>query len=170
MNFLKSRREFLKKIVLALIAQCFGRKAARSEAAGSCGSGTIEATVYRALNGGPADNLRKVIDLIGGIEVIIGVDDVVVIKPNVQWWNQGAPNLLALKTFVDLIMDRPGGFNGEVVIAENCHRGSSPWDSTSSGWAHPFTRNSDLENVNNFVDLCDHLKRRYGSRFQFRTG
>ena len=121
MNFLKSRREFLKKTVLALIALCFGRKAARSEA-GLCGSGTIEATVYRALNGGPADNLRKVIDLIGGIKAIVGRYDVVVIKPNVQWWNQGAPNLAALKTFVDLIMDRPGGFKGEVVVAENCHR------------------------------------------------
>jgi hypothetical protein len=42
----------------------------------------------------------------------------VVIKPNVQWWNQGAPNLLALKTFVDMIMDRPGGFSGEVIILQ----------------------------------------------------
>ena len=162
---MKSRRELLKKTVLALISLCFGRKAfARSETV--CESVTpTEATVYRALNGGPADNLRKVIDLIGGIEVIVGADDVVIIKPNVQWWNQGAPNLAALKTFVDLIMDRPGGFNGEVVIAENCHRGSAPWNSTASGWAHPFTRNSDLYFVNNFIDLCDHLKIRYGSRF-----
>lgn len=80
-------------------------------------------TLYRAINGTPAKNLAKVIDMMGGIEKIIGPDDVVVIKPNVQWWNQGAPNLAALKGFVDLIMARPGGFHGEVVLAENCHRG-----------------------------------------------
>lgn len=164
MNLMKSRREFLKKSVLVLMAQCFGRKAlARSVTVP--GTGKVEGTVYRALNGGPADNLRKVIDLIGGCDVIVGENDVVVIKPNVQWWNQGAPNLVALKTFVDLIMDRPGGFKGEVVVAENCHRGPAPWDSIDSGWAQPFARNSDLKNINNFIDLCDHLKKRYGSRF-----
>ncbi len=75
----------------------------------------------------------------GGIRTLIGEHDVVVIKPNVQWWNQGAPNMLALKTLVDLIMERPGGFKGEVVIAENCHRGKTPWN--SAGWSDNFERN-----------------------------
>ncbi len=164
MNLMNSRRGFLKKTILALITLCFGRKVLAQPVAVPR-TGKVEGTVYRALNGGPAVNLQKVIDLIGGIEVIIGADDIVVIKPNVQWWNQGAPNLAALKKFVDLIMDRPGGFKGEVVVAENCHRGPTPWDSTSSGWAQPFERNSDLKGVNNFIDLCDLLKKRYGSRF-----
>ena len=161
---MNSRRGFLKKTILALIALCFGRKVLAQPVAVPR-TGKVEGTVYRALNGGPAVNLQKVIDLIGGIEGIIGADDIVVIKPNVQWWNQGAPNLAALKTFVDLIMNRPGGFKGEVVVAENCHRGPTPWDSTSSGWAHPFEINSDLKGVNNLIDLCDQLKKRYGSRF-----
>ena len=164
MNLMNSRRGFLKKTILALIALCFGRKVLAQPVAVPR-TGKVEGTVYRALNGGPAVNLQKVIDLIGGIEGIIGADDIVVIKPNVQWWNQGAPNLAALKTFVDLIMDRPGGFKGEVVVAENCHRGPTPWDSTSSGWAQPFEINSDLKGVNNFIDLCDHLKKRYDRRF-----
>ena len=92
--------------------------------------------VYRSVNGNLEQNLRKVIELIGGIEKIIGSDDVVLTKPNVQWWNQGAPNLAALKAFVDLIMERPGGFKGEVVLAENCHRGASPWTSIDSGWTN----------------------------------
>ena len=86
----------------------------------------INSLIYRSMNGSPSENLTKVVELMGGIKKIIGSDDVILIKPNVQWWNQGAPNLAALKTFVDLIMERPGGFRGEVVIAENCHRGSSP--------------------------------------------
>ena len=65
--------------------------------------------VYRSINGTPEQNLRKVVELMGGIEKIIGSNDVVLIKPNVMWWNQGAPNLCALKTFVDMIMSRPGG-------------------------------------------------------------
>lgn len=92
-----------------------------------------QCTLYRAINGKPHENLIKVIELMGGIEKIIGSADVVVIKPNVQWWNQGAPNLSTVEAFVDLIMDRTGGFYGEVVLAENCHRGPKPWESMASG-------------------------------------
>ncbi len=128
---------------------------------------TIESqsTIYRSLNGTPSENLTKVIELMGGIDKIIGEDDVVVIKPNVQWWNQGATNLSALKTLVDLIMNRPSGFYGEVVIAENCHRGIEPWNSEQSGWMKIFERNSDLKMINNFSELTSHLKETYDDRY-----
>jgi len=122
-------------------------------------------TLYRAVNDTPARNIVKVIEMMGGIEKLIGSDDVVVIKPNVQWRNQGAPNLSALKTFVDLIMERPGGFRGEVVIAENCHRGQYPWKSMNSGWAYTFEWNYDIPGIKNLNGLCGFLKERYGSRF-----
>jgi len=102
----------------------------------------------------------------GGIEGIIGPYDVVVIKPNVQWWNQGVPNLYALNTFVDLIMDHASGFHGEVVIAENCHRGLQPWK--HAGWHATFSRNSDLSSIQNFNDLSNQLKKKYGDRFSTR--
>ena len=35
----------------------------------------IKTTVYRAINGRPSENLSKVIDLMGGIERVIGTDD-----------------------------------------------------------------------------------------------
>ena len=101
----------------------------------------------------------------GGIEKLIGADDIVVIKPNVQWWNQGAPNILALKTLVDIIMDRPGGFTGEVIVAENCHRGSTPWQSEASGWKPAFERNSDLPGIRNYNELGADLKRRHAERY-----
>jgi hypothetical protein len=126
----------------------------------------IKSTVYRAVNGRPSENLSKVIDLMGGIERIIGTDDIVIIKPNVQWWNQGVPNLSALKVFVDLIMNgHNGGFNGEVVVAENCHRGACPEEALHSGWAPIFSRNSDLDQINNYNDLGKHLKKKYGDKF-----
>jgi hypothetical protein len=122
-------------------------------------------TVYRSVNGLPNQNLNKLIELMGGLKTIIGMEDVVVIKPNVQWWNQGASNLLALKTFVELIMERDGGFRGEVVLAENIHRGATPWENDFSGWVPRFERNSDIKDIGNMNELSDHLKKKYGNRF-----
>ncbi len=127
--------------------------------------GNPSSTIYRAVNGSPEKNLSKVVEMMGGIEKFIESDAVVLIKPNVQWWNQGAPNLCALKALVDVIMNRPGGFKGEVVVAENCHRGSTPWTSLHSGWAQAFERNSDVPNVSNMNELSALLKGEYGSRF-----
>ena len=53
-------------------------------------------TIYRAVNGMPVQNIDKIIEMMGGIQKIVGTDDIVLIKPNVQWWNQGAANLAAL--------------------------------------------------------------------------
>jgi hypothetical protein len=159
-----SRRDFLKTIfvtggLLTTSLKVSGSQTQRKESQNS-----LE-TIYRAVNGTPADNLTKVIELMGRIEKIIGSDDVVLIKPNVRWWNQGAPNLMALKTFVDLIVERPGGFKGEVVLFENCHQGPSPWTSIGSGWAHEFERNSDIPKINHVNDLCKILKNKYGVKF-----
>ncbi|MGQ9638322.1 MAG: DUF362 domain-containing protein [Thermodesulfobacteriota bacterium] len=119
--------------------------------------------IFRSINGTPLENLTKVIELMDGIEKIIGEDDIVMIKPNVQWWNQGAPNLGALKRFIELVMERMGGFKGEVVILENCHRGSKPW--LHGGWANNFERNSNLTNIRNMNELGNLLKERYGAKF-----
>jgi len=120
-------------------------------------------TLYRACNGSPEAAMNKLVDMMGGASSLFGSDDIVVIKPNVQWWNQGAPNLCALKTFIDTIMERPGGFNGEVILGENCHRGPQPW--TSAGWARPFERNADIPGINTMNDLAGHLKKKHGQKF-----
>jgi len=160
-----SRRGFLKKIAVSGGLLALGPKAFAKVNPVKKKTEDARVTVYRALNGTPAENLTKVIEMLGGIEKIVGADDTVVIKPNVQWWNQGVPNLSALKTLIDLIMNRAGGFNGEVVIAENCHRGSEPWNSTNSGWIRKFERNSDIQGIENYNDLCRHLKNKYEKIF-----
>ena len=125
--------------------------------------GETTATVYRAVNGRPAENLEKVLSLMGGVEALFGAEDIVILKPNLQWYNQGAPNIAALDRLVSLIMDKPGGFRGEVILAENIHRGAKPWE--QAGWAVPFARNSDLPGVMNYNGLSAELKRKYGDRF-----
>lgn len=124
-----------------------------------------KAMVYRAVNGTPAENMERVLELMGGIDQFVGNNDVVMLKPNAQWWNQGAPNLAAIKALVDCIMKRSGGFQGEVVFAENCHRGASPWTSSESGWGKRFVRNSDLDGIHNLNDLGRMLKQTYRERF-----
>lgn len=121
--------------------------------------------LFRVVNGTPRQNMKKLIELMGGIETLIGQDDIVIIKPNLQWRNQSAPNLLALKTFIDLIIQRSGGFTGEVVIMENVHRGAQPWRSAGTAWAYQFDRNADLDDIKNMSELGDELKNQYGERF-----
>ncbi len=158
-----TRREILKIFGSIIGMVSFGKIALAKQKPLKKVTVDSQVTVYRAINGNPETNLNKVIELLGGIEAVIGSDDVVVIKQNVQWWNQGAPNLLALKTFVDLIMERPGGFRGEVVVAENCHRGSMPWK--RAGWVTTFSRNSGLQGIKNMNGLSGHLKGKYDDRF-----
>ncbi len=43
--------------------------------------------VYMAKNGSPEENTRKVIEMMGGIEKFIEPTDIVLLKPNAQWWN-----------------------------------------------------------------------------------
>lgn len=143
----------------------FGRKVFAKQAVGPKRTENPLCMLFRAVNGTPAGNMEKVIELAGGIEKVIGLDDVVVIKPNVQWWNQGAPNLLSVKTLVDMIMTRPGGFKGEVVIAENCHRGPKPWEATHAGWGDRFEWNSDVKDVLGMNGLAARLKKQYENRF-----
>lgn len=161
---METRRDFIKKVATVLGMVAIGKEAQSMPVQAKPMTLEAKSKVYRAINGRPGENLSKVIELTGGIERVIGSDDIVVIKPNLQWWNQGAPNLLAIKTLVEMIMDRPGGFRGEVVIAENCHRGPEPWKSRSSGWAHHFERNSDNPGSNNFNQLCSSLKEAYGKK------
>jgi len=160
----ESRREFLCNTLFRLLFLMFSSTGQASEK----NDQSIEnpsCTLYRVVNGSPSANMIQLIEMMGGIESIISPDDIVLIKPNAQWWNQGSPNLCALKTFVDLIMNRSGGFNGEVIIGENCHRGPQPWISQDSGWAHVFERNADIDSIRNLNDLTSHLKNRYDDRF-----
>ncbi|MFW6254617.1 MAG: hypothetical protein ACOC41_06785 [Chitinivibrionales bacterium] len=78
------------------------------------------ADIFIARNGTPRQNMKRVMDMMGGIERYIRPNDIVVLKPNCQWWNQGRTNLEAMKAFIELVLAIPG-FSGEVIVAENNH-------------------------------------------------
>lgn len=77
----------------------------------------------------PEQNIHKIIEMLGGISSIISKDDIVVLKPNAQWWNQGTTNTDAMRAFIQAVLNIPG-FRGEVIIAEN-HQYAAP---NSRGW------------------------------------
>ncbi|MCK5615893.1 hypothetical protein KAR91_79245, partial [Candidatus Pacearchaeota archaeon] len=164
-NCISDRRNFIKKIILTGAGLLIGKKKVHAHVPIKKHTEEKRCTIYRAVNGTAQTNLAKVIELMGGIERLFGSDDIIIIKPNLQWWNQGAPNLAALKIFIELIMERQGEFKGEVIVAENCHRGPEPWKSDSSGWAHSFDRNSDVPDIQNMNQLGRLLKKKYGDRF-----
>jgi hypothetical protein len=158
----ESRRDFLRNTLPRMLSLMLCGPAYASEEKKQT-INNPSCMLYRVINGSPSANMIQLIKMMGGIESIFSPDDIVLIKPNVQWWNQGAPNLSALMTFIDLIMNLPGGFHGEVIIGENCHRGSQPWK--SAGWANVFERNADIDSIHHMSDLISHLKKKYGDRF-----
>ena len=85
--------------------------------------------VFFVKGGSPEKNILKLFDMIGGPGSIFSKNDIVVLKPNAQWRNQGMTNTDAMRSFIDKILAIPN-FEGEVIIAEN-HQYKEP---NSRGW------------------------------------
>jgi hypothetical protein len=105
--------------------------------------------VYIAQNNSAEDNTKRAIDMMGGIRKIVGKKDIVILKPNAQWWNQGMTNTDSMKAFIDRVLDIPN-FTGEIIIAENQH--FTP--ANSRGWTTE-ERNGKF----NFNELIEHYHR-----------
>lgn len=118
------------------------------------GPGTLAAqgdlySVYISRNGTPITNVQEVIRLAGGIGRFIGADDVVILKPNGQWPRQGYTHTESLKALIDIILNRPGGFTGEIIIAEHIHR--SPADAMGGSYCWNISAGSNRNN--NWPDM-----------------
>lgn len=90
--------------------------------------------IYHSVNGSPAENVAKVFQMAyEGIENFIGQDDIVLLRPNLQWNRNGYTNTDIGKAMIDLILNRPGGFTGEIIVIEDQHR-YDPHTNANSGW------------------------------------
>ncbi len=133
--------------------------------------------IYVSKNGTPQQNVEKVIEMMGGIEKFIGVNDIVILKPNAQWWNQGRTNLAAMKGFIDLILKIPD-FKGEVIIAENHHfmdeSLSEGEKDNIRGWTHLSEINGDIDGVNYSLNTLIELYQKQGinnvTKYHWRDG
>lgn len=133
-----------------IIQRLFGAKALAFERRAVADNDTSISKVYWVRNGNPAQNIAKVVEMMGGVEKFIGTNDIVVLKPNLQWWNQGRTNLWAMKGFVDLVLSIPG-FSGEVIFAENHHFMDTSLpngeEDNVRGWVKFSEINGDIEGV-----------------------
>ncbi len=84
----------------------------------AAGSGPAENTVYIVKNGDCFQNISKLWELMGGVTSIIDPDDVVIIKANGQWPNQGYTHTGCIKAVIDEILSIPS-FSGEILICDN---------------------------------------------------
>ena len=55
--------------------------------------------VYTASIGTSVQNIQNTIEIMGGIEKFISSQDIVILKPHAQWWNQGMTNTDAMRGF-----------------------------------------------------------------------
>jgi len=133
--------------------------------------------IFIARNGSPQHNVAKVIEMMGGIEKLVGVNDIVILKPNAQWWNQGRTNLAAMKGFIDLVLNIPD-FKGEVIIAENHHFMDVSLREREQdnirGWTHLSEINGDIDgvnhNLNTLVELYQKQGCRHVTKYHWRDG
>ena len=50
---------------------------------------------------------------------LIASDDVVLLKINAQWAERGGTNTDLLRGVIQALLNHPGGFNGEIIVADN---------------------------------------------------
>ncbi len=105
--------------------------------------------VYVVSDGSPEENIKKILHMMGGIGAFIDKNDIVVIKPNAQRYNQGMTNTDAIKGFIDLVLAIEG-FSGEIIIAEN-HQYQ---DDACCGWTTE-NRNGQF----NLYELVEHYQK-----------
>jgi len=145
-----SRKRFIKRAAVG----AGGLTVARNLVSGSAHDAWAQPpyAVYTAKNGTPAQNVARVIEMrYGSIANLVGPSDVVVISPNGQWKEQGGTNTACMMGLIDLILDRPGGFSGEIIVTENIHRptgqtGNDMWTTT------PVSRNGP----SHFLDMIQY--------------
>ncbi len=100
----------------------------------------------------PAVNLDAVLARLGGIEQIVGRDDVVVISVSGQWWNQGMTSVAAIRRMVEQVMARPG-FRGAIAIVDDPHFVRPEGGGLARGWMAPSARNVDVGGWSSLGDL-----------------
>jgi hypothetical protein len=101
--------------------------------------------IYESQNGTPEQNMAKVLERMGGIETLIGKNDIVIIKPNGQQIGHNMSNTNTIKEYIDQVLSI-GGFKGEVIVCENHHH----INDNAAGWITAL-RNGDY-NLNELID------------------
>ncbi len=112
--------------------------------------------IHVARGGTPAENIDGAITKLGGLERIVPLDAVVLIKVSAQWWNQGMTNVAAVKRVIERVLAVPG-FRGEVIVFENVHFVLANGSGLARAWTRPSDRNVDVPGWTKMGDLVTHF-------------
>lgn len=123
------RREFLAAAGWTLVgAACSGSQSEKgSTSPGVAAAGKAPRPVsalpqvFLAKSGSPAGNAAALLEAAGGIENLVGAEDLLILKPNSQWYAQGMTNTDLMAAVIEAVLARPGGFRGEILVADNHH-------------------------------------------------
>jgi uncharacterized protein (DUF362 family) len=117
---------------------------------------TVEPLVYLRENTDATDN--GVARLLAGIQpsfyTLFGANDVVLIKINSQWAERGGTNTDLLKALIQYLVDRPGGFTGEVIIADN---GQGMYGSERRGGTLDWANTNSKDRTQSAQDVADYF-------------
>ncbi|MCZ2809700.1 MAG: DUF362 domain-containing protein [Candidatus Bathyarchaeota archaeon] len=83
---------------------------------------------------------------------LVANDDVVLIKTNCQWDERGGTNTDLLKELIQMIVDHPDGFVGEIVVADN---GQAQYGSFGNGGSLNWANNNAEDPSQSVQDVVD---------------
>ncbi len=89
---------------------------------------------------------------------LVGSDDVVIIKVNSQWDERGGTNTDLVKAIVQGIVGRPGGFTGEIVIADN---GQAQYGSAGRGGSLEWKSSNALDTTQSMKKVAGQFAPRF---------
>lgn len=87
-----------------------------------------------------------------GPDGLIARDDMVLIKINCQWDERGGTNTDLLKELIQMVVDHPDGFIGEIVVADNGQTQSGPF---GNGGSLNWTNNNAEDHLQSAQDVVD---------------
>jgi hypothetical protein len=131
-----SRREFLRRSGIASSALTLS-PFYLERCASVCQAAANLTRVYKVLNATTASDfgISQLLAMMGGIGQFVNPTDVVVIKANAQWPNQGYTHTGCIKGVIDAILAIPN-YSGEIIICDNLQTGGTAgetgFDATTS--------------------------------------
>ncbi len=87
-----------------------------------------------------------------GPDGLIAGDDTLIIKVNSQWDERGGTNTDLLKALIKVIVDHPGGFTGEIIVADN---GQAQYGATGGGGSLDYRRNNAEDTAQSVQRVVD---------------
>jgi len=111
---------------------------------------------------GADGGFQRLVDIMGkgGLSFysLIGPRDVVIIKVNSQWGERGGTNTDLVRAIIESILKHPGGFAGEIVIADN---GQAQYGGAGRGGSLDWKSNNAEDRTQSMQKVADSFSARY---------